>query len=653
MMISASKSLGRSWALPALLLTFTLAASAQNPVLNYRLATATSAQDPAREANLVALGLHAEELTRGPGLEVAILSQSFAATGWNTGTEANELSEDQYWSFGAQTRADYRLHLERVEFQLVRNSSEAPASFELRLSRDGFASESMSLHSSSYTEHAPDAESGQHFSVDLPEGFVVEPGQTIEFRLYAWDAESAQAVAALGRSQGPKLIGRIHDVLPLQTRLSWAENGSTPSGNLQWSSRPGYRYGIQVSEDLNSWDQLDATKLLADSWSSSSELAFDADSQFYRVTQEGPEESPVNEIFYSIGGPTGTEEDLTLEDKVIELLELAVPGTKVRGALYTWSRSRMADAFIAAHNRGVDIELVIGSDFAAVSQLEAAMPGRIQRCLDSSNLASSCLGGGINHNKFFLFSELSDGSRDVVIQSSANFTNPQIVNHNVMLIFRNHAAMYDVFDSYWEDLNANVSMPNYNRQETLPTGDRIYFAPYFDGNGDTGAGDPVALRLEQMAEELGFQIAKAGNFFALIPPTQPVDMESVRIHVGMAFWTNARAAIARRLAALSQAGADIQVIMNPESAGENVISILLDASVDVSLLSTLHSKTMLLDYPVDGQRRQVSLTGSHNYTSPALRSNDEVLLELYDPAIHDSLLADWKSMSTHPLIQPQ
>lgn len=620
-----------------------------SPLLNYRLATAASTEDPERVASLVALGANAKPLTRGPGLDPAIYSQSFAAQGWDPG---ETLVDSAYWAFSISADKDYVIHAERLDFRIYRNTASAPGQFQVRFSRDGFTNHAAHIADLQSEEFGSD---GIPFSLDLKEllseELIIQPGDSVEFRIYAWNASDTNAVAALGPQQGPSLFGRIYELIPSKTQIGWNTNES--AAELTWHSRPGYNFSVESSFDLSEWSKLESYSILADSWQSKATVEIGEESEFFRVAQLGPVESSVNEVFFSIAGNTGTEEDLTLENKIIELLDLAVPGSKVRGALYTWSRSRMANAFIAAYNRGIDVELIVGSDFAAVSQLEAAMPGRVQRCLDSNNLAGSCLGSGINHNKFFLFSELSDGARDVVVQSSANFTNPQIVNHNVMLIFRNHAAMYDAFDSYWMDLNANQGQPNYNRYENLPTGDRIFFSPYFDGNGDSGAGDPVALRLEQMAEELGFQVAKAGNFFALIPPAEPIDLQSTKIHVGMAFWTNARSGIARRLAALSQAGVDVKVIMNPESAGDNVISILLDSGAEVALLSTLHSKTMLLDYHVNGQRRRVTLTGSHNYTSPALRSNDEVLLELYDPAIYQSLLSDWQSMANHPLLQPQ
>jgi phosphatidylserine/phosphatidylglycerophosphate/cardiolipin synthase-like enzyme len=57
----------------------------------------------------------------------------------------------------------------------------------------------------------------------------------------------------------------------------------------------------------------------------------------------------------------------------------------------------------------------------------------------------------------------------------------------------------------------------------------------------------------------------------------------------------------------------------------------------------LHSKYLLIDarYAGSTAARRLVFTGSHNYTGPALTSNDETLLRIEDPAVFAAFLADW------------
>jgi phosphatidylserine/phosphatidylglycerophosphate/cardiolipin synthase-like enzyme len=50
-------------------------------------------------------------------------------------------------------------------------------------------------------------------------------------------------------------------------------------------------------------------------------------------------------------------------------------------------------------------------------------------------------------------------------------------------------------------------------------------------------------------------------------------------------------------------------------------------------------------------QRKVVLTGSQNFTGPALTGNDETMLRIESEAIHARFMADWNAMAAHPLAQ--
>jgi phosphatidylserine/phosphatidylglycerophosphate/cardiolipin synthase-like enzyme len=86
-----------------------------------------------------------------------------------------------------------------------------------------------------------------------------------------------------------------------------------------------------------------------------------------------------------------------------------------------------------------------------------------------------------------------------------------------------------------------------------------------------------------------------------------------RIRVAMAFFTDARVAVAQRLAARRRDGCNVQVVVG-------------DAD------STTH--------------RRLVFTGSHNWTGPALTINDETLLWVENDGVFDAYLADWPRVRT-------
>ncbi len=348
----------------------------------------------------------------------------------------------------------------------------------------------------------------------------------------------------------------------------------------------------------------------------------------------GPDETsppvppPQKQAFFTFPQVDGGN-DATLEDLVVDVLGQASPGSVVRAAYYGFSRARVANAFVAAHDRGVDVRVIIGNnnvhpgceDYVALATLKAGLgAGNVivcQECADSGG----CLGTGINHNKFIVFSALDDGSRNVVLQSSANATNPQLRQYNNTVIIRNDAALHTAYRTYWDDLSADRRNLDYYWSAVGDTGTKAYFFP-------RASGDTVVSVIENA------DCAVAGT----------------RIRVAMAFFTDGRLEVAEALAAAKRAGCAVSVLLRdepPDYPGDDVVDVLEAANVTVRLFPivndvSIHSKYLLIEggyYGATGAK--LVWTGSHNYTGPALRGNDETLLKIDDPVIYDAFLADW------------
>ena len=403
---------------------------------------------------------------------------------------------------------------------------------------------------------------------------------------------------------------------------------------LSWDTVPGRFYELQRSRDLAVWPAEGGVPFEA----AGRALGFVDDvgeRGFFRVVQReaAPVAAPLLdgqvEALFSAIGPDGTTEDTVLEGRLLELLAKAKPGSSVRAAVYTWDRMSMADAFVAAQERGVDVRVISGGDFPAVQSLVERLPaGHVISCRNALGEVMGAMGGRINHNKFFLFSDVTGDGPKVAVQSSANLTEFQLTRNNNMVILRGRPEVYDAYLRYWNDMSLCVAEPDYYRVsgQTAPVG--LHCFPRATADAGTGSGDPVVEALDGLD-------ANAGG----------------SIRVAMATWSNPRSAIARKLVALHGAGMDVAVLVNPTEAGSEILALLEGAGIPVRRYAPLHSKYLLMDGVWRSAQRKVVLTGSQNFTDPALTGNDETMLRIESEAIHGRFMADWNAMATHPLAQ--
>src|SRR4051812_26283776 len=127
----------------------------------------------------------------------------------------------------------------------------------------------------------------------------------------------------------------------------------------------------------------------------------------------------------------GEVADFSLEQRAIGLIDATPPGAQLTFAVRDFNRTEVADALIAAHLRKVNVDGVIDGaqrDEPAVKKLVGAVGAeRIVVCGSPTFEFLSCIANAaeykpsLQHNKFMTFSELADGRRDVVLQTSQNW----------------------------------------------------------------------------------------------------------------------------------------------------------------------------------------------------------------------------------------
>ncbi|MFC4247783.1 phosphatidylserine/phosphatidylglycerophosphate/cardiolipin synthase family protein [Natribaculum luteum] len=305
------------------------------------------------------------------------------------------------------------------------------------------------------------------------------------------------------------------------------------------------------------------------------------------------------------------------ETVVTRLLERAAPESSVYCSLFTLTRDKISGAFVAAADRGVDVNILIDEQSmhrSATRLLLDELPDRAAVVTDGG------VGDRHNHNKFLLLEELDTGDENVVWQSSSNMTSSQLYNHNASVVVRNDRPLYEAYRDYWADLADGSQNLAYNRTEHGDSAS-VYFSPRDDFDTHIAALEDV------------------------------VPSWKTRIHFMQSIWTSSREAeseLIDRLAELVEAGSEVRVVVQK---GDEVVDRLREAGVDVVAYPSgdvgVHSKYMLVESDFetesgDTERRREVWTGSQNLSRPGLRRNDEALLRFVDDYVYNEFLDDWE-----------
>lgn len=125
-------------------------------VVNYNLNdVTTSTPIESLPATLVAVGLSASELTRGPSLRAAGLTRGFSADTWNSinntnksplaASRDNAILTGDYFQFAISVQPGYVASLETLDASLRRSAVNAAMNFEWQYSLDGFTTPGVTI----------------------------------------------------------------------------------------------------------------------------------------------------------------------------------------------------------------------------------------------------------------------------------------------------------------------------------------------------------------------------------------------------------------------------------------------------------------------------------------------------------------------------
>lgn len=298
--------------------------------------------------------------------------------------------------------------------------------------------------------------------------------------------------------------------------------------------------------------------------------------------------------------------------KTISLLKGCSKGSIVAICVYNWSNSQLGQNLRNyvndAAKRGAVIKIVVGH--CAVTGFHPSVEIR--------KYPKGSIGVNKMHNKFITVS-----TGRVVYQSSANFDAGMWGNLNNCVVSTGDYKLYMSYLNYFKDLWRGKKDSNYYRYLRSSSG---------------------------LLKGYAFPRKKGDTILSVLNKTYS---KGTKIRIAMAYWTSSRSAIITRLKQMQSRGADVKILIRVDSNAtyQTFLGRYLRCSginyniVQSGYPGALHSKYLLIDGRYYGRKRQMVFTGSHNYTYPSLRQNDEVLLKVSDRNVYDKYLKNWEEMN--------
>ncbi|MFD7866452.1 phospholipase D-like domain-containing protein [Streptomyces sp. NPDC059783] len=343
--------------------------------------------------------------------------------------------------------------------------------------------------------------------------------------------------------------------------------------------------------------------------------------------------------------PTGTTaEQQTIRAQVRSVIANADSGSVLRLAMYHLWDETVANDLGAAKARGVSVKVVLDEstlDYPASYDLLKSSLGTSTSAASWVALCAkgrSCLGtaaSGINHNKFLLASSVGDGAqKNVVVQLTSNLTPSNYSRYwNSSVTVAGNTALYDGYVDYF------TRLPAQNRTAWSYTygnaGDYKYY--FFPRAGSDNTTDTVVNAMDNIT----CRYTDSGG-----------TARRTTVHAAMLKIT--RQGVADKLRALAGQGCLVDLVYSETDSGTwtalHGVSGLTnrcyqqpDADDSTAPNRIVHSKNWMVDGMYAGTVQKVMFTGSHNWSGPALRNNDEAMLRITTPSVFDAFEANFQA----------
>jgi hypothetical protein len=351
---------------------------------------------------------------------------------------------------------------------------------------------------------------------------------------------------------------------------------------------------------------------------------------------------PVDGVIFN--NPKGSA---AAERAIITQLDRAVNGVprggSIKMAMYLFDRPTTAKALIRAHQRGVNVQLIIddGEGSKEAKSLRSSL--KVRKAGYGSSFVMSCkrscmsnVSGSVLHSKYYIFSRVGNTPYVSMISSA----NPHNVNtkaswNNIHTI-ANNKTIYNALNGYFEDMRKDrQNLDYYNTRKPVSSGKyRLTFYPRAARSG---------VQTVEFLDALNRVSCRTGGGYGSRGYTV--------IRVAMWGWTNPLMAVAKKLTWLKSKGCKVDVIMNQGRASRSIIKELIrktsrgqipvynawrDKNRNDYGEMYVHHKAMIINGRWNGRNTKVVWTGSQNLTSTGVRINDDQILRITDNKIYSA-----------------
>ena len=321
-------------------------------------------------------------------------------------------------------------------------------------------------------------------------------------------------------------------------------------------------------------------------------------------------------------------------------IDASPAGATIRIATYSFDYVDTTDKLIAAHGRGVKVQVLVDNHFTS-TQLTRLVT-TFGKDMTQSSFVRRCEQGcmsskpSVMHAKIYLFSS-AGSARLVSMVGSANLTSSSSASswNNINTVVGN-STVYASLGKYFTDMLRDVDDPTYYRTTTSGT----HMLYYYPRAAVTGTQTITILDVLNRVTCTGASTGYGTGGRTII-------------RIAMFQWAASRIDVAEKVIALREKGCVVQVITNGPLAGPGVLGELLQKSAKYGVMPVydalydkdsngiadlyVHHKVITVNGNWNGNSRtKLVYTGSQNFTVNSTRQNNELIYRLSDLASYNA-----------------
>jgi phosphatidylserine/phosphatidylglycerophosphate/cardiolipin synthase-like enzyme len=312
-----------------------------------------------------------------------------------------------------------------------------------------------------------------------------------------------------------------------------------------------------------------------------------------------------------------------LLNSITRTIESAHKGSTIRIAAYSNDRKDATDALIAAHRRGVHVQVLLNDNWTSyqTKRLQKALGTDTTKRSFLRICVNSCRGKRGNlHSKFYLFTHAGQ-ARHIVMFGSVNLTGfAAKTQWNDLYSTTDRKVLHNFFVDVFDQMKRDRAVKHPFISKSI--GDfTINVYPRYN---TTESDDPIMGRLNSVrCKDYADGAGIAGR---------------TMVRINMYGWNGTRGVyLARKVADLSRHGCNIQVLES--SAGGKVVRILANNGVLIKTPDAdrnnngkidvfTHDKYMILGGRIRSQSGWHVWTGSQNWSDRSL-NGDEITVHIH------------------------